>query len=1061
MLTAISLTGDRLQFDRAGGYLLVSDDDGVWVIVDGAHERRLVHASHAAARSVAGFEDQIWIAEEHALYRLDLDGRRIGERFELPANLAAGWSPAPCGPAGVVLATSPALGVVDDLGTLATHTHRDAELVIPITARRAMAVTGHRIHLPSGLVVHAAAGTQFLGGLVLGDGRTAVLLSARGTDRRLVTIALDAEHLGVQRSLPSEEVRIAARRAVAAYRLGDNRIGLFDLRYGRELGSFVMDGGVDDYAIDPDARRLAIASGREVELVDLSKLMLENRAVRARGTLPPTTVHRRRELVGDSMFASPANLDAVTTSASQPASPARADETSEPPPLDPPPEDPLTLDVPPHEPPPLEPPQEDDAVPPPALTLVALAPRHAIPPLARDTALASLDVERALVLARLRASISYAWDTRRLGYANEGAHPFELEVNALLGTERGHAAELVEEALRLLAAAADARVADREQRFAATPLGELARDFELTPLELDILIAVAAPTLWGETARLYGVLGNDPARAIVDEMLVSQVLVQTADRYEIAAALGPDATLLRHGIVIATGERPRPFTTLAINPIVAARLRVEPVPLPDAVRVHDATTKLEELFVPIEPVGRLLRELARPDERPVRVVARGRRASGRRSVLAGIAARAGRALGIIDLAAVRDGAELRGWLRAANLCGLIPCLVGSPPVRESEGRSVVDTIAMHAGPVFATTGNDEPSPFPAGHHEIALPPLSATQRLEHWRRALDTRGLVVAEPEMLSSRYRLAPGLVETAVAHVASSADRDAEDVTPALVAAIRQGRDERLARHATRVTRMPRWCDIVLPPDVLDTLRELIGRVRHGRRVYEEWGFDAVMTTGRGLTALFDGRPGTGKTMVAGVIARELGLDLYRVDVSRLVSKWIGETEKNLAEIFDAVDDGQAIILFDEADSLFGKRTEVKSSNDRYANLEVNYLLQRIDTFEGIAILTTNFGGAIDPAFRRRVSLRLSFPFPDEDAREQLWRVHLPPQLPIEGELDLAALARRFQLTGGYIRNACVRAAFLAAQEETAMSQRHLERAVHLEYQQVGKISTSGPVD
>jgi SpoVK/Ycf46/Vps4 family AAA+-type ATPase len=199
----------------------------------------------------------------------------------------------------------------------------------------------------------------------------------------------------------------------------------------------------------------------------------------------------------------------------------------------------------------------------------------------------------------------------------------------------------------------------------------------------------------------------------------------------------------------------------------------------------------------------------------------------------------------------------------------------------------------------------------------------------------------------------------------------------------------------------------------------------------------------------------------MVAGVVARELGLDLYRVDLSRLVSKWIGETEKNLAEIFDAVDDGQAIILFDEADSLFGKRTEVKSSNDRYANLEVNYLLQRIDSFEGIAILTTNFGSAIDPAFRRRVSLRLSFPFPDEDAREQLWRVHLPRQLPIDGELDLAALARRFQLAGGYIRNACLRAAFLAAQEETTLAQRHLERAVQLEYQQVGKISTSGPVD
>jgi hypothetical protein len=1056
MLAPLSLTGDRLQFDRTGAHLLAADDEGVWLL-DRGQERRVVHAS-TSVRAIAGFDDQIWIAEERWLYRLDFAGQRIGDRFELPDTHAASWLPAPCGPPGVVLPTSPAIGVLDDLGVVATHTHRDADVVVPITARRAIAAVGSRIVLPSGLIIHAAAGTRFVGGTVLADGRSAILLATRGAERRLVTVALGAEQLGLQRTLPSDDVRMAARRGVAAYRIDASRVGLFDLRFGRELGAFVMDAPVDDYAIDPDATRLAVRCGRVIDFVDLSKLMLENRAVRARGTLPPAgssgetaQVHAR-----DSIFA------AVRTDSPSLDSAPRHPPPLDPPPLDSRPLDPAAVDAPPE-------PSADVARPPspltieaalaPDATLVRLAPRSAAPALARDAALLSLEVERALVLARLRAGIARAWDTRRLGYANEGTHPFELEVGALLGTERGHAVDLVDDALRLLAGAIEARAAD-QHRFDASPLGELAHDFELTPLELDILIAIAAPTLWGETARLYGVLSNDPARAVVDEMLVAQVLAETADRHEIAAALGPDARLVRHGIVLVAGERPRPFTTLAINPVVAARLRVELLPMPDAIRVHEATTKLEQLFVPIEPVGHLVRQLSRRDDRPVRVVIRGRRASGRRSVLAGIAARAGRALGIIDLARVREGAaELRGWLRTANLCGLIPCLVGAP-VRENS-RSIADVVAAHAGPVFAIAALDEPGPFPAGHHEVVLPPLSATQRLEHWRRALETRELVVADVELLSSRYRLAPGLVEAAVAHVAVTGETEARDATDALDVAIRQGRDARLARHAMRITRLPRWSDIVLPPDVLDTLRELIGRVRYSRRVYEDWGFDAVMTTGRGLTALFDGRPGTGKTMVAGVIARELGLDLYRVDVSRLVSKWIGETEKNLAEIFDAVDDGQAIILFDEADSLFGKRTEVKSSNDRYANLEVNYLLQRIDSFEGIAILTTNFGGAIDPAFRRRVSLRLSFPFPDEDAREQLWRVHLPPQLPIEGELDLAGLARRFQLTGGYIRNACVRAAFLAAQSESPLSQHHLERAVQLEYQQVGKISTSGPVD
>jgi SpoVK/Ycf46/Vps4 family AAA+-type ATPase len=219
--------------------------------------------------------------------------------------------------------------------------------------------------------------------------------------------------------------------------------------------------------------------------------------------------------------------------------------------------------------------------------------------------------------------------------------------------------------------------------------------------------------------------------------------------------------------------------------------------------------------------------------------------------------------------------------------------------------------------------------------------------------------------------------------------------------------------------------------------------------------------MTTSRGLSALFYGPPGTGKSMVAGLIARELGLELYRVDLSRVVSKWVGETEKNLAEVFDAAEDGQVVILFDEADSLFARRTEVKSSVDRYANLEVNYLLQRLDSFEGICILTTNLEGSIDPAFKRRMSLRLHFPFPDEEIRARLWAAHLPAETPTAGDFDLAALAHRFPLSGGYIRNSALRAAFLAAQEERPLSQSYLIRAIQLEYRELGKLSTSGRME
>jgi SpoVK/Ycf46/Vps4 family AAA+-type ATPase len=283
----------------------------------------------------------------------------------------------------------------------------------------------------------------------------------------------------------------------------------------------------------------------------------------------------------------------------------------------------------------------------------------------------------------------------------------------------------------------------------------------------------------------------------------------------------------------------------------------------------------------------------------------------------------------------------------------------------------------------------------------------------------------------------------------------------TRAIETAVRQHLEDRLGTSATRVTRLAGWNDLVLPEDVLDSLLDLVSRVRRRKLVFETWGYDRKISSARGVTALFQGGPGTGKTLAAGVIARDLGLDLYRIDVARIVSKWVGETEKNLAAVFDAAEDGQAVLLFDEADSLFGKRTEVKSSVDRYANLEVNYLLQRLDSFEGIAILTTNFGTAIDPAFRRRLGMRLTFPFPDEDMREKMWLQHVPSEVPKSGDLDFATLAKRFRLSGGYIRNAALRAAFLAAEEGTALAQQHFERAIRLEFREVGKLSETGALE
>ncbi|HEX5062961.1 MAG TPA: ATP-binding protein, partial [Kofleriaceae bacterium] len=346
---------------------------------------------------------------------------------------------------------------------------------------------------------------------------------------------------------------------------------------------------------------------------------------------------------------------------------------------------------------------------------------------------------------------------------------------------------------------------------------------------------------------------------------------------------------------------------------------------------------------------------------------------------------------------------------------------------------------------------------------LDIPSRNERQRAESWASSLERYQIALSDPSELAARYRVGPGIIDRVCAEVARRPDRPTQPSkwVSELDDAVRQHLENRLGKTATRVTRLATWADVVLPEDIVDSLLELTSRVRHRKTVFEQWGFDRSITTARGITALFQGSPGTGKTMVAGVIARDLGLEVYRVDVSRITSKWIGETEKNLGSLFDAAEDGQVMLLFDEADSLFAKRTEVKTSVDRYANMEVNYLLQRLDSFEGIAILTTNFGNAIDPAFKRRLTYRVTFPFPDEEMREQLWKSLIPAQVPVQGKLDFAALSQRFRLSGGYIRNAALRAAFLAAEEGVALSHEHLERAIKMEFREIGKLAETGTLE
>jgi hypothetical protein len=686
-----------------------------------------------------------------------------------------------------------------------------------------------------------------------------------------------------------------------------------------------------------------------------------------------------------------------------------------------------------------------------------------------------LERYRVLAMAMATRAIAMHWDTGLIAHRAEvtlvethggTGFPLEQEVLALIGVTRNRAPAHVQEAERGVLQALEDLTIEQVALAGVPPLEELAEDFHLGPMAKMLLVLIAAPQLWGAVHQLYRMAANDPGGPGVDEHLLSMLLGPQVNPHAVAHELRGASPLMASGLVRRDDRGgAAAFAQLRVSSLAVARLRGDLL-LRDPERREPRPRPLEPLSgiaLGAEAVAAIV-EWSGGDPPGTPLVLRGRKASGRTTTLHALAAAARRRLEVIDLGQLPRGGvttELAEALQRCHVAGWIPCVTGFDAItdeRELRG-GLGHALDQHPGPLTLRVGPDEQPPISPGYRLVELPPLSETQRQAMWKAELQRHQLPGQDHAVFASRWRVGPGTIRRVVA-AAAAAPTGAGDLAGHIDRVTTQHLQNRLGDVAERVHELPCLSDMVLPSDILDSLTEFIARNRLGHRVYEEWGMARVAPTGRGLTALFQGAPGTGKTMVAGALARELGRDLYRVDLSRLLSKWIGETERNLANVFAAAEDGHAIILFDEADSLFTKRTEVKSSNDRHANLEVNYLLQRLDSFIGIAILTTNFGTAIDPAFKRRLSFRLTFPVPDEELREQLWRKLLPPQLPT-GKLDLADLARKYHLAGGAIRNCVMRAAFLAAAEDQVLTQEYLLRAIRLEYRSVGKLSEGGPLE
>jgi hypothetical protein len=374
-------------------------------------------------------------------------------------------------------------------------------------------------------------------------------------------------------------------------------------------------------------------------------------------------------------------------------------------------------------------------------------------------------------------------------------------------------------------------------------------------------------------------------------------------------------------------------------------------------------------------------------------------------------------------------------------------------------RLLLRWVAEAGRPVFMS--GEQPWHWPLPHEPLGLRPLQLraagfAEQFGAWR-ALTAGSISAPDLHRLTSLHPLPVEAIGNAcrLARGLAGVDGRADAVTlEHLEQACRVQARIEVNSLARRVEPRHGWHDLVLPAAQLDQLRTVCSQARHASPVYGAWGFERTMSLGKGLNVLFSGPPGTGKTMAAEVIASELNVDLLKIDLSQIVSKYIGETEKNLRQLFTQAATANAILLFDEADALLGRRSAVKDAHDRYANTEVAYLLQQMEEYPGISILTTNVRQNIDEAFTRRMRFIVEFPFPEDEDRLRIWRVVWPPEVPLAPDVDLPRLAQLFRLSGGSIRTIALSAAFLAAEHGEPVAMRHLLLATRREQQKMGRL-------
>lgn len=632
---------------------------------------------------------------------------------------------------------------------------------------------------------------------------------------------------------------------------------------------------------------------------------------------------------------------------------------------------------------------------------------------------------------------------QRAADADPGRATLTAEIRRVLARVDAHAARVTEES----GGAPGAELAGAPGAPGSAPLDALVSCFSITPFERDLVLLAAAHELEPTTAARCAAACGDPERAYPTFSLALAALAEPH-----WSALTPVAPLRRWRIVELDDESRLTTSRLRLDERILHFLLGSPYL--DA-RLHGQlrrTPAPHELTPSYDLAASRLAEgwaTAADSEAPLVEVTGGDLRS-RADLAAAAAARSG--LGLYSMSAedvpsdpVERDRLARLWQREAVL--LPSALLVEVGELDRDQRAATESFLAGAAVPVVVSSEDPLRSERSYGARVAVPRLDDEEQLGLWTTAFEGVDLDEGELRSLVAQFQLPPHVVRSAATAVHRRLPH--EDELDAAELAWRAGLDEArigMDELGRRIAPQAGWDDLVLHERQTSVLREIVAHVRQRATVHQEWGFAATLRRGLGVTAMFAGGSGTGKTLAAEVMAKELGLDLFVIDLSQVVSKYIGETEKNLRRVFDAAERGGALLLFDEADALFGKRSEVKDSHDRYANLEVSYLLMRMEAYRGLAILTTNMKNALDTAFLRRIRFVVDFPFPAEHERAEIWRRVLPPQAPVK-DIDASLLAQ-LTVAGGSIRNIALSGAFLAAEEGDRLQMRHMLAAARTEY-------------